>query len=99
MRDEVDAVETFERERVGGSGQYVEPERRTLPALVLVGVDVEGRPGDLAEQKVVRSDEQLALVQAQGRAALAAAAGLEEHQRAVPLTQAAQSLRARRPVR
>ena len=50
-------------------------------------LDVEGDAADFAEAEVFGPDGQLVLVKAQGRAALAAAAGKEEEQRPVTLAQ------------
>ena len=47
--DEVDAVGSLQREAVGATVREVELEGRTVPALVLIGIDVEGGAGDLAE--------------------------------------------------
>ncbi len=87
-RDEVQPVERLQRERVACALADVEQEAGLPPAVVLLRVDVERDAVDLAEQPVVRADEQPALVQAQGRAAVATAAGLEEHQRPEALAQA-----------
>ena len=76
-------LQALEREALGGAGRDVDQEPRPAPALVLLGVDVERRAADLAESHVVGSGRQLAVLQADRRAAVAAAAGLEERERPV----------------
>src|SRR5512132_1908734 len=84
---EVDAVERLEREAFGGALGDVELELRPVPSVVLLFVDVEGRAGDLAEQPIVRADDERPREEADRGAAVTAAPRLHEHQRAVPFGQ------------
>jgi hypothetical protein len=49
-----------------GPGGDVEDEARVVPAFVLLGVDVDGHPAQLAEQGVVGADQQLARLVGRG---------------------------------
>ena len=66
-----------------GPDRDVEEQLGPVPALVLVGVDEERGAADLAEQQVVRPEQELAVTEAHRRAAVAAALRLEEHQLSV----------------
>jgi sRNA-binding protein len=50
----------------------------------LVGVDVEGNPANISEQQVTRARRQVVCEQAQRERAVAASAGLEQRQWAMP---------------
>ena len=52
--------EALEREPLGRPGDGVQLEPRAVPALELLAVDVERHPGDLADEHVLGSEEQLA---------------------------------------
>ena len=83
-RDEVHVVEALEREPSAAPGATSRTKSRPAPALVLLGVDVDGRsararraggrPGPVGSSPSARQI---------GAAAVAAAARLEEHQRSV----------------
>src|SRR5450755_1574019 len=72
--DEVHSFQSLEREALGGAGGDIDQELRRAPPLVLVGVDVERRAADLSELQVVGSGRQFAVLEAQRRGSITAAA-------------------------
>ena len=85
---EPDAFGCFHRKSGAAPGHDVEREVGVLPQLVLIATHVEARAVDLADLDVARAELELALDIAHRRAAIAAAARLMKHQRAVLRTQA-----------
>ncbi len=80
-RYEVNALERFEREPFCRSRRDVDREVGPSPTLVLIGVDVERHARDLAETQVPGAQRKLAVLEAHRGSGVAAAAGLEEHER------------------
>ena len=85
--EEADAFSVVEREHAAAAGNYVEGELGVLPIFELAFAHVEGLAIDFSELDIGVAGDELATGIAHGGAAVAAAAGLMEHQRAVLLAQ------------
>src|SRR5690606_20525361 len=83
--EEAHALGNLEREAGAAARHDVDDELGMLPILELVARHVEGMAGDLAHQHVGLADPEVAGREAHRRAAVAAAAGLMEHERAMPV--------------
>ena len=86
--DEVDLLQTLECEGAGGAIGHVDHEGGTTPALVLLGLDVDGRPADLTEFDVLLARQQLGPGQAPRRGPVTTASGLKQGDRPLLLDQA-----------
>ncbi len=73
----------LQREHAAVAGHGIDDQVRVFPVGELGFAHVEGRARDLAEQHVGIAEHEFAAGEAHGRAAVAAAAGLVEHERAV----------------
>src|SRR5665647_3238510 len=83
-RDEMKVFPGGQREAFGLADGDIEQELLLVPRLVETPVDVERAPGDIAEEEVDVTDDELTQGVTHGCAAGAAAAGLHEHHRAAP---------------
>jgi hypothetical protein len=81
--EKADAFGVFEREHAAAAGDYVEDELGVLPVFELAFAHEEGHTVDLAELDIGVAGEEFGAGVAHGRAAVAAAAGLVEHEFAV----------------
>ncbi len=80
---EADAFGAFEGEHAAAAGDDVEGELGVLPVLELRAGDVEGCFAEGAEEDVALAGEEVAEREAHGGGAVAAAAGLMEHEGSV----------------
>jgi hypothetical protein len=82
-REEPAPRRRFERETGAAPWHDVERELRVLPQLVLIGTDVEGTAGDLAEEDVACADPELAAREAHRGATVATPPRLVKEERTV----------------
>jgi hypothetical protein len=77
----VRVVAGWQGEPLRGSWRYINDQSGMFPDLILTAVNIKRATSQLSQEHVAIADEQFTVREAQGEAAITAAARLKEHER------------------